>query len=648
MPSVYSLVDHQLGRLVSESAFERKDPGSNPAADMVDAARNTAWDLVDERSCVMFIRCVVLVLASFCLSGCSGQSNQGAPMEILITAKAEGLSDLLLWLNISGLDSVLSQEGPFTLFAPTNSAFSSLPPTVVWKLKSDDGFLRSVLQYHVIQGNESVVDLASQGKVTSVQGEDIEIFVGNDSSGRSQLKVRQKIADATVVLPNLPSSNGIIHIVDRVLLPPSLQTEPNLEDLLKKEGNLNTFLSLVETAGMLDVLREGGPLTLFAPTDEAFQAVDPSIMRQLTREARLLKAVILSHIVDKDLSSFDLRTKTVELNSLGELIVFRVVGSAVLVNTARVIKEDLVAQNGAMHVISGLLLPSILALGSQGPPSRSSLYDKLAMSGLTLYQGLVKKSGISLAFQNGDPLTIFAPSNKAMSLLPREEVRKITEDIDHLRKVVMRHAVLEKVATSDFVPDDLKSNMAGEQTRLNVYKRYRAGDVFTVNGVPLSVLDERGKNGVLHVIDGVIPASNRSILELLQADLRFSTFLSALQASDLISTLNSEGPVTVLAPTAEAFAALPDDVLFSALQDVGLLTDRVSTHIITRDGTNQTLFSSGICWTSFSSVNNVTLRSGVDSEGSILVSAGKDRVTKVTEGDIVATNGVIHVVDTIL
>ncbi|XP_047741198.1 periostin [Hyalella azteca] len=587
-------------------------------------------------------RALLVVAISWILAArCSAQADQEAQKNVLDTAAAAGLTDLVSWIDVADLDEKLREDGPHTLFAPTNAAFGRLPPALVWRLKTDDEFLRSVLEYHVAPGRWAVVDLAARGQTTSMQGEDIQVAVGRNRLGRSQLLILQKNANATVIGANMAASNGIVHAINRVLLPPSLQPEPSIEDLMLRAGNLNTFLGLVESADMMSTLREGGPLTLFAPTDDAFNSVDPSILRQLRREPRLLKAVILSHIVNKDLSSFDLRTKTVELNSLGELIVFRTVGSVVLVNTARLLQEDLIAQNGALHIISDLLLPSINALGSQGLPSKSNLLEELQMNGLTIFTDLVKKSGMALIFQNGDPLTSFAPSNKALSSLPRQEVRRLTEDLDHLRKVVSRHILAEVLPTGSFVPDSLKNNFAGEKIRINVYKRPRAGDVYTANGVQLTVLDERGSNGILHIIDGILPPANHTAIETLQSQLRFSTFLSGLQASDLIATLKSGEWSAGVRPhrytqvrwvVCRRQTSSPHSSQVSGLQASDLIA---------------TLKSGG--WSAGVRPHRHTqLRTGLGSDGHILVSAGGGKVTKVIETDIVVSNGVIHVVDTVL
>uniref|UniRef100_A0A2P2I3J8 Periostin-like n=2 Tax=Hirondellea gigas TaxID=1518452 RepID=A0A2P2I3J8_9CRUS len=590
------------------------------------------------------MRCRVLLLLVLALLLASGtQGQQQGTLDLVELMEQSELTSMLEWLEIAGLLESLKTGGPFTVFSPTNEAFAKLSPTTLWLMKSDDVFLKDAMNYHIVSGKMGALELVNKVIVPSLQGENLVMLQGQG------LQVRQENANASVTRRDLDASNGVLHVVDMVLMPPSLQEEPNLAEVMEAAGNVHIFLELVNMAGLLDTLQQGGPLTVFAPTDDAFDNVDKSILRQLKREPRLLKAVILSHMVNEDLSSFHLRTTTVHQNMLGELIIFRTRGETVLVNTARVVREDLIAINGAVHIIDALLLPSINALGSQGPPPVTNLMAKMERSGLSIFSELVRKSGIARIIQAGSRLTVFVPSDAALSSLPRDEVQKLVTDIQHLRLVILRHILPDAITTSKFREDLLLDNLGGEKTRFNVYKRQSAGTIYTANGIPLTGLDERATNGVLHVIGSLLPSAKDNALDVLRKDLRFSTFISAIQASDLNTPLRSEnGSVTVFAATNEAFASLPQEVLFSILFDPSGLSAQLSSHLVTSSNTIQTLFAPGLCWTSFNAVNGKTLRTAMGSDGHILLSSDSGEVVKIIETDMIASNGVIHVVDGLL
>jgi uncharacterized surface protein with fasciclin (FAS1) repeats len=132
-------------------------------------------------------------------------------VDIVDTAVAAGsFQTLATALQAAGLVDTLKGPGPYTVFAPTDEAFAKLPPGTVEALLQDPARLRGVLTYHVVPGAVTSGDVASLSSATTVQGSDLAI---DASSG-------VKVNDAMVVLADVPASNGIIHVIDTVLLPP--------------------------------------------------------------------------------------------------------------------------------------------------------------------------------------------------------------------------------------------------------------------------------------------------------------------------------------------------------------------------------------------------------------------------------------------
>ncbi|PSB19143.1 fasciclin domain-containing protein [Phormidesmis priestleyi ULC007] len=134
--------------------------------------------------------------------------------DIVDTAMSAGtFTTLVAAITAAGLDTALKSPGPFTVFAPSDDAFSKLPSGTVESLLEDLPTLRKILEYHVVSGKVLAADVVKLTKATTTEGEDVEI---NASSGSV------KINGATVTIPDVEAENGVIHVIDTVLLPGSI------------------------------------------------------------------------------------------------------------------------------------------------------------------------------------------------------------------------------------------------------------------------------------------------------------------------------------------------------------------------------------------------------------------------------------------
>ncbi|GIV77041.1 MAG: hypothetical protein KatS3mg050_1435 [Litorilinea sp.] len=194
--------------------------------------------------------------------------------DIVDTAVAAGnFTTLAAALEAAGLVETLKGEGPFTVFAPTDEAFAALPEGTVESLLADpSGALTEVLLYHVVSGKvmaSDVVGLDGQ-QVETVGGAPITVSVSDGTV---------MINDATVIAADVEASNGVIHVIDKVLLPPTEEampeeTGPEMADIVDTAvaaGNFTTLVTALQAAGLVDTLKGEGPFTVFAPTDEAFR-----------------------------------------------------------------------------------------------------------------------------------------------------------------------------------------------------------------------------------------------------------------------------------------------------------------------------------------------------------------------------------------
>jgi uncharacterized surface protein with fasciclin (FAS1) repeats len=133
--------------------------------------------------------------------------------DIVDTAMSAGIfSTLVAAVTAAGLADTLKSPGPFTVFAPSDDAFSKLPSGTVEALLQDILTLRKILEYHVVSGKVTAADVVKLSQATTVEGSDVKIDASNGV----------KVNDATVVQPDIETDNGVIHVIDTVLLPPSV------------------------------------------------------------------------------------------------------------------------------------------------------------------------------------------------------------------------------------------------------------------------------------------------------------------------------------------------------------------------------------------------------------------------------------------
>jgi transforming growth factor-beta-induced protein len=266
--------------------------------------------------------------------------------------EAGNFSTLLTAVEAAGLVETLQGDGPYTVFAPTDEAFAALPEGTLDGLLADTEALSQVLLYHVVQGEVMASDVVELESATTVQGEDISITVDGDSV---------KVNEATVVSTDIVASNGVIHVIDQVILPPSMSESAEMGDIVEtaqSAGGFTTLLAAVEAAGLVETLKGEGPFTVFAPTDEAFEALDEDTLNSLLADPEALSQVLLYHVVPGQVTA----DQVVELESAetveGGSVAIRVEDGQVFINDAQVIATDVLTSNGVIHVIDQVIVPS--------------------------------------------------------------------------------------------------------------------------------------------------------------------------------------------------------------------------------------------------------------------------------------------------
>jgi len=278
--------------------------------------------------------------------------------DIVDTAVADGrFTTLVAGLQAAELVETLKGEGPFTVFAPTDEAFAALPAGTLDELLKPENkqSLTDILLYHVVPGSVMAADVSGMTSATTVLGEDVAIKVDMGDV---------YINDAKVIVTDIQTSNGIIHVLDAVIMPAMNEaiTEENktIVDIAVADGRFTTLVAALEAAELVETLNGEGPFTVFAPTDEAFAALPAGTLDSLLlpENKQQLTDILLYHVVSGKVMAADVATMTSATTVLGQDVTITVQDGKVFLNdTVEVIITDIEASNGVIHVIDAVLLP---------------------------------------------------------------------------------------------------------------------------------------------------------------------------------------------------------------------------------------------------------------------------------------------------
>ena len=262
-------------------------------------------------------------------------------------------STLVAAVKAAGLVETLAGKGPFTVFAPTNAAFAKLPKELLADLLKPENKekLVAILTYHVVPGKVMAADVVKVTEAKSVQGQAIAVKVAN---GNVTLNGSSKVIKTDIV-----GSNGVIHVIDSVILPPE-QSAKTIVELAMGSKDLSTLVTAVKAAGLVETLAGKGPFTVFAPTNEAFAKLPKEVLADLLKPENKdkLAAVLTYHVVAGSVSAKDVVKLKAAKSVQGSPIAVTVQGDSVMLNgSSKVIKTDIMGSNGIVHLIDSVILP---------------------------------------------------------------------------------------------------------------------------------------------------------------------------------------------------------------------------------------------------------------------------------------------------
>ena len=330
-----------------------------------------------------------------------------------VATEAGDFPTLLAAVEAAGLVDALSDDSAsLTVFAPTEAAFAALPEGALDSLLADPDALAGVLTYHVLGTAVTVnqaADLAGS-TVETLNGGKVAITVRDDDYVYINL--------AQVVSYDIEASNGIIHVIDAVLLPPDLTpSEMTIAEIASSNEDFETLVAAATAANLVGTLNDPeASLTVFAPTDAAFEALGESTLNYLLNNLDDLESTLLYHVVaGAGLSSIDAIAATgssIEMAN-GDEAMISLGDSGLMINMSNIVTTDIVASNGIIHVIDTVLdAPSV-----EAAPLAVTL---AANGGFSTLSGLIEDAGLTETLMDPNAnVTVFAPTDDAFAQMKR-------------------------------------------------------------------------------------------------------------------------------------------------------------------------------------------------------------------------------------
>ena len=432
-------------------------------------------------------------------------SPEAEPATIVEIAVADGrFGTLAAALEVAGLVETLQGDGPFTVFAPTDDAFAALPEGTVEGLLEDIPALTAILLYHVVSGDVKAADVVTLESAETLQGGSLSITVEGDVV---------RINDAQVVIADIEASNGTIHVIDAVLLPPAPKeatAEPTeaateaegpgtIVDIAVADGRFETLVAALGAADLVEALSGEGPLTVFAPTDDAFAALPEGTVEALLEDIPALTDILLYHVVSGDVKAADIVTLESAKTLQGASLSITVEGDVVRINGAQVVIADIAASNGTIHVIDAVLLPPAPEEAAEAEDPGTIVDIAVADGRFTTLVAAVQAADLADVLSGEGPFTVFAPTDDAFAALPEGTVEGLLEDIPALTAILLYHVVAGDVKAADVVTLESAETLQGGLLTITV-----EGDVVRINGAQVVIADIKASNGTIHVIDAVL------------------------------------------------------------------------------------------------------------------------------------------------
>uniref|UniRef100_A0A4W6FR20 Periostin n=1 Tax=Lates calcarifer TaxID=8187 RepID=A0A4W6FR20_LATCA len=510
------------------------------------------------------------------------------------------------YADISKLREEIEGKGSFTMFAPSNDAWDQLDTTARSALESNVNIeLYNALHFHMVNRRILTKDMKNGMTETSMYN-DLGLYINHYPNGIVTVNC------ARIIHGNQVATNGVVHVIDRVIS----AVGNTIKNVLDVSDELSSFTL---ASGMMDKLDQPGHYTLFAPTNEAFDKLNAGYLERIMGNKAVIAALVNYHLLNSVQCSEAIMAGSVYETEEGSTIEIGCDGDSLTVNGIKmVLKKDIVTTNGVIHLIDQVLIPD----------SAKEVMELMGESQST-FTDMVSELGLAAAMGPQTEYTLLAPLNSAFT----NEVMSTDQSL--LRLILENHILKLKVTLSELYNGQLLETLAGKLLRVFIYRT-----AVCIENSCMVRGSKEGSNGAFHPIMSLIKPAEKTIYELLIADGRFKIFLSLMETAGLTDLLRQEGSYTIFAPTDEAFDGLSKEDFALLKSDLNTLRTILLYHF-----SNGIFINGGL---EGGVTNLLKTLQGNNLQVMFVNNSIHVNSVNVPDSDLMATNGVIHVVKNVL
>jgi len=371
---------------------------------------------------------------------------------IIETAQQAGnFSTLLAALNAASLTSALADESSeFTVFAPTDAAFEAIGSNFLNTLLANPTVLADILKQHMLVGSVDSVT------AMSLNGQSAETLLGNTLPVAINAETNMlSFGGANIIVKDIMTTNGVIHVIDSVIisdvtLPQSTNT---IADIASADGNFTTLLAALTATGLDTLVADpDNTFSVFAPTDAAFAALGQDTINALLADTDTLRDILLYHVFpeatvlsDDAVSIANSNSNKIEMAN-GDMAAISYVDSSLFINDSATTEANVTASNGVIHAFNKVIMPPA-EVGTPTKTIATVATETPALS--TLVTALQAASLVDTFNDTTRSFTVFAPTNAAFSKIPTADLEALLADTTALTGVLTQHVLGAQVGSTD-------------------------------------------------------------------------------------------------------------------------------------------------------------------------------------------------------
>uniref|UniRef100_A0A8B9HCW5 Periostin, osteoblast specific factor a n=1 Tax=Astyanax mexicanus TaxID=7994 RepID=A0A8B9HCW5_ASTMX len=505
--------------------------------------------------------------------------------------------------DISKIKEEIDGSGTYTMFAPTDDAWDQLDGTARKALEGNvNNELYNALHYHMVNKRLLTKDLKNDLKLESMHNNQ-GLHINHYSNGIVTVNC------ARIIHANQVATNGVVHLIDRVISAVG-STIKEVINSNEELGSLSVCIILYSLS--LNSLFEGHS-SIYCERNTVYYSCH---VKNLVCS---INSFLKYHLLNSMQCSEAIMSGSVYETLEGSNIEIGCDGDSLTVNGIKmVLKKDIVTSNGVIHLIDQVLMPD-----------SAKQVTELVGGSQSTFGDMVSELGLSAAMGAGTQYTLLAPLNGVFT----EEVMSMDQ---RLLKIILENHILKlKVTLSELYNGQLLETLGGNFLRVFIYRT-----AVCIENACMVRGSKEGSNGALHLLTSLIKMPKTTMYELLEADGRFTVFLSLMESAGLTELLKQEGAYTVFAPTDDAFDGLTEEDMTLLTNDVNALRTILLYHFSKGVFLNGGLEGGVTNMIKTIQGNNLQVLSV---NNSIQVNS-----VNVPSTDLMASNGVVHVVKTLL